>query len=131
MSQLRLRPSVLDHYPVPHRGVEPSSRSSVPVSSPFPLYHATRAGCPVSLAGTSPVFPFERGLEAELRITPSVVWGCLCYSPSRSMREWGKMARDLCMCCHEWGCDGSSGRLAGRHASDVGSDRGSTDLGDL
>ena len=26
----------------------------MPVSSPFPLYHATRAACPVSLAGASP-----------------------------------------------------------------------------
>ena len=39
---------------------------------------ATRAYFPVSLAGTSPVFPFERGLRRTAR-TPSVVWGCFCY----------------------------------------------------
>ena len=55
-SRIRLHPSVPDRYPVPLRGVEASNRSRVRVSSPIPLYHATRARVSVSLAGRASPF---------------------------------------------------------------------------
>ena len=62
--RIRLRPSVLDRHLVPLRGVEASNRSRVLASSPFPLYHATRARYPVSLASVRlhPVFSIVKGL---------------------------------------------------------------------
>ena len=71
-SRIYLRPSVLDHYSVPRRGVEASNHSRGPVSSPLPLYHATRARCPVSLAGV-PLLPSSRsptGSRSNCAYTP-------------------------------------------------------------
>ena len=49
---------------IQYRRAEASNRSREPASSPFPLYHATRARCPVPLAGVPlhPVFPIGQGL---------------------------------------------------------------------
>ena len=72
-SRIRLRPSLLHRYPVPLRGVEASNRSRVRVSSPIPLYHATRARASVSLAGrASPFSSTDRGLPNTEYTSPSV-----------------------------------------------------------
>ena len=72
-SRIHLRPSVLDRYLVPLRGLEASNRSRVRVSSPIPFYHATRARASVSLAGrTSPFSSTHRGLPNTKYTSPSV-----------------------------------------------------------
>ena len=72
-SRIHLRPSVLDRYPVPLRGVEASNRSRVRVSSPILLYHATRARASMPLAGrASPVSSTDRGLPNTGYTSPSV-----------------------------------------------------------
>ena len=59
--------------------------SRVRSSSTFPLYHATRARFPVSLAGASPVFPFER-VYVGLRIHPQSFGGVYATGVSRPRR---------------------------------------------
>ena len=72
-SRIRFRPSVLDRYPVPLRGVEASNRSRMRVSSPIPHYHATRARALVSLASRASPFSWtDRGLPDTEYTFPSV-----------------------------------------------------------
>ena len=78
-ASIRVRPSALVRYPALLRGVEALIGPRVRSSPTVPLYHATTARFPVSLAVCPPVFRFEWGLGRTVH-TPSVVWRCLCYN---------------------------------------------------
>ena len=86
-SRIRLRPLVLDRYPVPLRGFEASNRSRVRVSSPIPIYPATRARASVSLAGrASPFSSTHRGLPNTKYTSPSVGVFILHFSDGEQLR---------------------------------------------
>ena len=88
-SRIRLRLSVLDRYPVPLRGVEASNRSRVRLSSPIPLYHATRARASVPLAGrASPFSSTHRGLPNTKYTSPSVGVFILHYLHKYQTLDW-------------------------------------------
>ena len=74
-ASIRLRPSALVRYPALLRGVDALIGPRVRSSPTVPLYHATRARLPVSLAVCSLRLLALRRVPVELKLTPLHVGG--------------------------------------------------------